>query len=167
MCLTKRSLLRKRALGVSLALVCLMYISVSASAQTSRKSVSAAEVNGTYKMNFRGKYSKMSNEIKILALGNNKLRVAFDLIYPYTLRNGEISVNMGGLDTTGTIVGDIANIYPEGLQQCEITIKFVRPGTIKVTQDGTDADCGFGHNVFASGTYRKVSGRKPTFEHID
>ncbi|MBK9214821.1 MAG: hypothetical protein IPM59_04360 [Chloracidobacterium sp.] len=159
--------MRKRAICVSLALMCLMFISVSASAQTSRKSVSAAEVNGTYRMNFRGKFRKMSNELKILALGNNKLRVAFDLIYPYTLRNGEISVNMGGLDTTGTIIGDVANIYPEGLQQCDITIKFVRPGTIKVTQDGTDADCGFGHNVTSDGTYLKVSSRKPKFEPID
>jgi hypothetical protein len=159
--------MRKSFSCLCLTAACLMVLSSPASAQTSRKSVSAAEVNGTYKMNFRGKFSKFSNEIKILALGKNRLRVAFDLIYPYTLKNGETSVHMGGLDTDGDIVGDLATLEPEGLQQCSIEIKFVRPGMIKVTQDGTDADCGFGHNVFASGTYRKVSSRKPSFESLD
>jgi hypothetical protein len=45
-----------------------------------------------------------------------------------------------------------------------IEIKFHRPGFIKITQNGTDADCGFGHNVFASGNYKKVSSLKPKFE---
>ena len=159
--------MRKRFLLLCLAAACLMIFSSPASAQTSRKSVSAAEVNGEYRMNFSGKFRKFSNDVKILALGKNRLRVEFDLVYPYTLRNGEASVNMGGLDTTGEILGDLARLNPEGLQQCSIEIKFVRPGTIKVTQEGTDADCGFGHNVFASGTYRKVSSRKPKFDSIE
>jgi hypothetical protein len=159
--------MRKPLFRLCLAAVCLMVFSLPAAAQTSRKSVSAAEVNGTYKMNFRGKFRKFSNEAKILALGKNRLRVAFDLIYPYTLKNGETSVHMGGLDTEGDIVGDLATLYPEGLQQCSIEIKFVRPGTIKVTQDGTDADCGFGHNVSAEGTYQKVRGGKPKFEDLE
>ncbi len=133
-------------------------------AQGSRPSVKAAEVNGTFKMNFRGKYKKMSNEIKILALGRGKIRFAMDLIYPYTLRNGEISVNMGGLDGEASIAGDTAVYESEEFGRCKITFKFVKPGSLKIFQDGTDAGCGFGHNVTSDGTYRKVSGRKPTFE---
>ncbi|MBX7054590.1 MAG: hypothetical protein K1X36_06510 [Pyrinomonadaceae bacterium] len=134
------------------------------SAQGSRSSVSGAEVTGTFRMNFKGKFSQQSNDIKIMALGRGKLRVAFDLVYPYTLPDGEISVNMGSLDGEATIAADTAIYSSDEFGPCKITIKFVKPGTIKVTQDGTDSDCGFGHNVWASGTYRKVSGKKPKFD---
>ncbi len=145
--------------------LCALFITIPvASAQNSRVSVSAAEVNGTYKMNFRGKYKNMSNEIKILALGRGKIHFAMDLIFPYTLRNGEISVNMGGLDGEAAISGDTAVYESEELGKCKITFKFARPGTLKVIQDGADAGCGFGHNVTADGRYRKVNGRKPSFE---
>ncbi len=136
---------------------------VVGAAQKSRPSVTAAEVNGTFKMNFRGKYKKMSNEIKILALGGGKIRFAMDLIYPYTLKRGEISVNMGGLDGEASIVGDTAVYESEEFGKCKITFKFVKPGSVKVVEDGTDAGCGFGHNVTAAGNYRKASSRKPTF----
>ena len=133
-------------------------------AQSSRSSVSAAEVNGTFRMNFRGKYKQMANEIKVLALGGGKIRFSMDLIYPYTLRNGEVSVNMGGLDGEAAIKGDTAVYESEEFGVCKITFKFVSPGTLKIVQDGSDAGCGFGHNVTSAGTYRKVSGKKPKFE---
>ena len=144
----------------------LMLFSAMADAQPSRKTVSAAEVNGTFRMDFKGKFKSQSNEIKILALGGQKVRIAMDLVYPYTLRNGELMVNMGGLDDEAAISGDTAVYESGGEGKCKITIKFLKPGTIKVTQAGSDGDCGFGHNVFATGTYRKVSGRKPKFEPI-
>jgi hypothetical protein len=34
---------------------------------------------------------------------------------------------------------------------------------MEVTQEGTDADCGFGHNVMARGTYRRIKGGRPRF----
>ncbi len=136
---------------------------LSISAQVSRKSVPASEVNGTFRKNFNGRFRSSSNEIKILALGGGKLHIAFDLLYPYVV-NGEVSANMGYLDGRAAIKGDIAVYESNEFGPCKITIKFVRRGTIRVTQDGTDADCGFGHNVMSDGTYRKVSGRKPVFD---
>lgn len=133
------------------------------SAQAARKSVSAAEVNGTFRMPFTGKFKGSSNEIKILALGGGKLRIAMELLYPYIV-NGELSANMGELDGQAAIVGDVAVYDSSENGGCTITIKFVRPGIIKVTQEGMDFACGFGHNVFADGTYKKVSSAKPTFE---
>ena len=155
--------MRKQIPFVLSAVLCLMMFSVFAAAQRPRASVSAAEVNGTYKMNFQGKFKKFSNEVKILALGGGKIRFALDLVYPYSLRNGEDMVNMGGLDEEAAISGDKA-VYESKDQSCKITIRFVKPGTIKVDQDGSDGQCGFGHNVFADGTYLKVSGKKPKFE---
>src|SRR5947208_13715536 len=77
-------------------------------AQTSRKSVPASEVNGTFRMNFTGKYKGNSNDIKILALGGGRLRIAMDLIYPYTLDNGELMANVGQLDGEAKIKADTA-----------------------------------------------------------
>ncbi len=140
----------------------LMLVSCAAAAQ-SRSSVSAAEVSGTFKMNFPGKFKEFSNDIKILALGGGKIRFALDLVYPYTMQNGEPMVNMGSLDDEASIVGDTAKFVAED-SDCRITIKFVRAGIVRVTQGGTGAGCGFGHNVSAAGTYKKISTKKPKFE---
>lgn len=152
---------------VVLSILCVLVFTacagVRANAQTARKSVSAAEVNGTFRMNFKGKFKGSSNEIKILALGKGKLHIAMDLIYPYIV-NHEMSANMGTLDGEATIIGDTAVYDSSEFGACKITIRFVKPGTIKVSQDSTDGDCGFGHNVMSDGTYHKVSGKKPKFE---
>lgn len=153
----------KRIICLSFAVGCLMTFSLPAAAQRSRASVSATEVNGSYRMYFSGKFKRDSNDIKILALGHGRLRIAMDLMYPYMLDRGEMSANSGELDGEATIKGDTAVYDSKEFGPCTITIKFVRAGTIKVSQEGTDADCGFGHNVMADGTYRKWSSKKPKF----
>ena len=129
-----------------------------------RQSVSAAEVNGTFRSYFKGKFKGSYNEIKILALGKGKLRVSFELIYPFIDNAGEESANLGTADGTATIEGDTAIFTSEELDDCRITITFVKPGTIEVEQDETGGTCGFGYNVNASGTYKKSSAGKPKFE---
>ncbi len=156
--------MRIRSLILISALSVLMIVPATASAQASRTRVSAAEVNGTFRMNFRGKYKEMSNEIKVLALGGGKVRIALDLIYPYTLNDGEMTVNLGSLDGEASIEADTAVYRSAEFGECQITFKFVRPGTLRITQDGSDADCGFGRNVTSEGSYRKVSSKKPKFE---
>lgn len=137
-------------------------------AQSSRASVSGAEVTGTFKMSFIGKkYKDFSNQLDILALGGGKIKIAFDLVYPYTLQNGEVSANMGGLSGEASIKGDTAIYESDEYGPCKITIKFVRPGSVRVTQEGSPPDCGFGHNVTSQGTYRKVSSKKPKFEEYE
>lgn len=157
--------MRKHIFTAIVAVLGMMALSPDSYAQKSRPSVSGAEVTGTFRMSFQGKqYKSLSNEMLISALGGGKLRVAFDLIYPFTLQDGEVSVNMGQMEGVAAIKGDTAILQSDEFGPCRITIKFVTPGRVKVTQDGSDADCGFGHNVFAAGNYRKVSGKKPTFE---
>ena len=130
-------------------------------AQT-RKSVGAAEVNGTFRDYFGGKYKGSYNEIKILALGGGKLRVAFELVYPYTMADGDPMVNTGTAEGTAIIEGDTATFTPPETEGCTITIRFVKRGTIEVSQEG-DSKCGFGFNVNSQGTYKKSSGAKPKF----
>jgi len=140
------------------------FAGVGLHAQTSRKSVTAAEVNGTFRMNFTGRYKGNSNEIRILALGGGKLHIAMDLTYPYTMQNGELMANLGTLDDNASITGDTAVYESSESGKCRITIKFVKPGTLKVSQDGEDFACGFGHNVSSDGTYLKISSKKPKFD---
>ena len=136
---------------------------VNLHAQTSRKAVGGAEVTGTFRSYYTGKFKGNYDEIQILALGRGKIRIAFELTYPYFDGAGEMSANMGSADGEAEISGDTA-VYSSKEGKCTITIKFVKPGQIKVTQSGADFDCGFGHNVTADGTYKKFSGAKPKFE---
>ena len=113
--------------------------------------VTAAQANGVY--------SYYKSEFRILALGHNKLKVQFDGIY-MTLAK---SPNMGYAAGEATIEGNIATFKPPDTERCEITLVFLT-NKLKVTQDGSDADCGFGHNVYATGTYRKIRSGKPKFQ---
>ncbi len=128
-----------------------------------KKSVSAEEVNGTFRAYFGGEFKDNYNEIKILALGGGKLRVAFNLTYPFVIGTNAMSANTGEANGTATIERDAAIFKPDKTEQCEITIKFVKSGTIEITQSSANSDCGFGLNVSASGTYKKSSGAKPDF----
>ena len=121
-----------------------------APAQTSRV-VTAAQANGVYRY--------YDNEFRILALGHGKLKVQFDGIY-HTLAK---SVNMGSAFGEATIEGNVATFIPEDTQGCKITMTFL-PGKLVVKQDGDDATCGFGHNVYSTGTYKKIRSGKPKFE---
>lgn len=116
------------------------------------KSVTTAQVNGTWKT----KYS----EFKIWALGQQRLQIEFSGVYEYKTPQGP-SANEGQGRGIATIEGDTAVFKPEGAEEeCRITLKFTGSKLV-VTQTGI---CGFGHNVSAEGTYKKVSAKKPKFD---
>ena len=117
----------------------------------SDKSVTAAQVNGTWKT----KYC----EFKIWALGKQRLQIEFSGVYEYETPQGP-TANEGEGSGFATIEGDTAIFKPEGAEEeCQITLRFTG-GKLVVTQTGI---CGFGHNVSAAGTYKKASARKPKF----
>ncbi len=151
----------------SLLVVCVLVFTAfgagSASAQGSRKSVSGAEVTGTFRYAFTGKFKGNSSDIKIQALGKGKLRIGFELTYPY-MAGKELMANEGTASGEAAIEGDTAVYETHESGSCKITIKFIQPGTIEVSQDEDGGGCGFGHNVSAAGTYRKVSSKKPNFD---
>ena len=155
--------MKKSAVFLGMFVMAFLFASAVKTNAQNRKSVSAAETNGTFRNYFGGKSKGSYEEIKILALGKGKLRVSFDLLYPYVTASGESSANMGSAEGTAKIVGDTAVYTSEEFGSCTITIKFVKPGIIRVSQKGSDSECGFGANVTANGTYRKVSGAKPKF----
>jgi hypothetical protein len=112
--------------------------------------VTPAQINGLYKY--------YRNDFRILALGRNKLKVQF---------NGEWMTragypNIGEAIGEATIEGNVAVFIPGDTTRCKITMTFLK-NKMKVEQEGLDADCGFGHNVIATGTYRRVKAGKPKF----
>ncbi|KTD79428.1 hypothetical protein [Legionella waltersii] len=123
-------------------------------ADTHRDSVTKQEVNGTFTMHFPDPYKDEANTLTVKALGGGKINVSFELIYPYKV-NGELLANTGELSGVAKIEGDTAVYQSSEFGECTITITFVKPGMLTVKQDGSDADCGFGHNVTADGTYYK------------
>jgi hypothetical protein len=133
-------------------------------APAGRKAVSGAEVTGTFRSYFRGKFKGSYNEILIQALGGNKLKIKMDLVYPYQV-NGEMTANLGTASGEAVIQGDTAVFTPGDAADalCKITLKFSRPGTLIVTTEN-NINCSFGHNVSADGTYKKTSGARPKFE---
>lgn len=116
--------------------------------------VTGAEANGTYRSG--------RNEIKILALGNNKLRIQMNLTYEYKTSYGPMA-NVGEATGEATIENDTATFQPPDTQNCTITIKFLRGNKIRVTEDRT-INCGFGLNVSSEGTYTKIKSGKPKFD---
>src|SRR5436853_5028300 len=138
---------------ISLFLVIWIICEGAAPAQGQRKPVvvTAAQANGVYRF--------YDNEFRILALGHNKLKVQFDGIY-HTLAK---SVNTGYASGEAIIDGNVATFKPADTERCEITLVFL-PNKLRVMQSGSDADCGFGHNVNATGTYKKIRSGKPKFE---
>ncbi len=126
----------------------------TALSQTAPRIVTAAQANGVYRYR--------SNEIKILALGNNKLRIQMDLIYEYKSSYGPMA-NTGEASGEATIENDRAVFFPSDDRKCKITIKFLAGNKIKVSEENT-IDCGFGHNVTSEGTYTKTKAGKPKFD---
>lgn len=118
------------------------------------KVVTAAQANGTYRSG--------SNEIKILALGHNKLRIQMDLSWEYKTPDGPMA-NVGEARGEATIENDVATFRPAETEDCTITIKFLPGNKISVSEDHM-LNCGFGFNVSSAGTYRKIRAGKPKFD---
>ena len=140
-----------KLLGSLLLLIVLL--SNSAVSQRTRI-VTAAEANGLYRSG--------RNELKILALGHNKLRIQMHLTYEFKSQWGPMA-NVGEAFGEATIENDTAIFHPPDTQNCTITIKFLPGNKLKVSEDHT-MECGFGLNVSSEGTYRKIKLGKPKFD---
>jgi hypothetical protein len=132
--------------------LCLAAASIITTRAEKDTSVTAAQVNGTWQTK--------GGEFKIWALGHQRLQVEFSGVYEYKTPMGP-TANTGEGSGIATIEGDTATFKPEGAEEeCSITLKFTG-NKLVVTQTGT---CGFGHNVTAAGTYKKLSAKKPKFD---
>jgi hypothetical protein len=143
----------------TIILLSLIILAFSANAFAQRKAVSATEVTGTFKLTSD---ANRSSELKILSLGKGNLKVEFFTALKIG-PNGDARGNTASGSGIAIINGDIATFTPDDQEpdQCNITIKFVKLGQIKVTQEGT---CGFINEMISTeGTYKRSSATKPKF----
>ena len=124
-----------------------------------RKAVSAAEVTGTFRLTSD---SGRSSEFKILSLPKGHLKVEFFTALKLG-PNGDARGNTASGSGVALISGDTATFTPDDQEpdQCNITIKFVKLGQIKITQEG---NCGFiSDTISTEGIYKRTSAVKPKF----
>jgi hypothetical protein len=141
--------------GVTRFLLPIILCSIAPLLLNAGNEVTAAQVNGTWK--FR------NNEFKIWALGQQRLQVGFSGVFEYKNAYGP-TANTGEGAGVIRIERNTAIFKPDGAEdECKITLTFV-DGKLIVTQNGI---CGFGFNVRADGTYKKVSSKKPKFDLED
>jgi hypothetical protein len=135
-----------------LLLLSLLIVSLVVAQAAPPGDVTAAQVNGTWKLR--------NNEFKTWALGQQRLQIEFFGTFEQNSASGP-TANTGEGSGIAHIEGDTAIFKPDGAEdECKITLKFTG-GKLVVTQTGI---CGFGFNVTAEGTYKKVSSKKPKFE---
>jgi hypothetical protein len=104
-----------------------------------------------------GTYKYVLNKLEILELPDHKVRIVFSGFWPNDHKRVETR-NVGGFDETVPLKGRTAVVKPEYGDECAITFEF-KPNRVEVTQEGYR--CGFGFNVEAEGSYKKVSSKPP------
>lgn len=123
-------------------LLCAVVVGYAAASEP--RIVTAAQVNGTWE--------NKTGVFKIRALGKQRLQVEFSGVYEYQSSAGPMA-NTGEGSGIAFIEEDTATFKPDANDDdCRITMRFHEKKLV-VDQEGT---CGFGNNVTAAGTYRKV-----------
>jgi hypothetical protein len=105
------------ATPMQLLYVVLAWNAMMLSATAGERSVSATEVNGTWR------HIESKSEIKILALGHGKLKVQLALVYQ---RQFAPTMNVGDALGEATIENDVAVfVPPDAAGECKITLTFL------------------------------------------
>ena len=118
--------------------------------QKVKQRVQKTSVTGTYKY--------VLNTLEVLELPEHRVRISFSGFWPNDHKRVETR-NVGDFDEIVPLKERTAVVKPKyGDADCAITIGFSAARAI-VTEEGYH--CGFGFNVEADGTYRKVSSKPP------
>ena len=107
-----------------------------------------------------GVYRDGTSELRLLALGPDKLKIEFKIDWTIDgyYSNDGYHPNTGDAVGEATIEGNVARFLTGDTKKCKITLTFLT-NRLEVTQEGSAADCGFGHHVVvATGTYRRIKG---------
>ncbi len=106
-----------------------------------------------------GVYRDGTSELRLLALDPNKIKIEFksDWTIAGYYANDGYHPNIGDAGGEATIEGNVARFISGDSKKCKITLTFLT-NRIEVTQEGSAADCGYRHNLVATGTYRRIKG---------
>jgi hypothetical protein len=120
--------------------------------QACTRASSAAQFNGTWE--------SPGGELKLWAVDDGRVRVEFRGRYEYESPAGPM-VNVGTAAGAATVDENTATFRPDGAEpDCAITMR-VADEALDVRETGS---CGFGLNVTAAGTYRRIDTDQPAFD---
>ncbi|HWN07910.1 MAG TPA: hypothetical protein VNO50_01250 [Pyrinomonadaceae bacterium] len=136
-------------------LILLSFICVVAGAQTSLPLVAKPKsVTGQYRL----RKDEFRNSLDVRQLRGGKIK--FALIALWVSPNNPQNIHNGELHGVARLENGVA-MYESG--NCKVRMSFASNRVIIKTDDVID-DCGFGANVAASGTYRKINSKSPRFD---
>ncbi|HEV7475986.1 MAG TPA: hypothetical protein VGN90_18160 [Pyrinomonadaceae bacterium] len=133
----------------------LLGVSLVSSGQTPPKKASPAKsVTGHYVM----RREEFRNRLNVQQLADG--RVKFDLLALWVSHYNPENVHNG---TAQGIVNRGNGVAVYEADGCRLKLEFL-PTKIRITQSEGVGDCGFGANVTATGSYRRVDSKKPRFD---
>jgi len=146
----------RRAKLKTTPLLLVLFISLVAAGQTpsATKAKPAGNVTGHYRL----RREEFRNRLDVQQLPD--ARVKFDLLALWVSYNNPENVHNGTAQGIVRIENGVAIYEADG---CKLKIEFL-PDRIRITQSDEVGDCGFGANVTATGTYRKIDNKKPKFD---
>jgi hypothetical protein len=121
--------------------------SSSAASSSSASPPSASASRSVVSVAFDGTYESPSGKIVVRALNDHALKVSIHL---------QRGTSSGVAEGTARLEGVVATYTSSEFGPCSIRMTFVGP-VVTVTQTGRDFECGFGHGVWANGTYTRTS----------
>ena len=98
------------------------------------------------------------NRLNVQQLPDGKIK--FDLLALWVSHYNPENVHNGQLQGMVRLEKGVA-VYEA--DNCKLRMEFL-PTRVRIMQSDEVGDCGFGANVTATGSYRKIDGRKPKFD---
>jgi hypothetical protein len=130
-----------------------MLTALSCAAQTQSPLKAAKNVTGDYRLT----KEEFRNRLEVRQLAGGKIK--FHLLALWVSHNNPENIHNGELQGIAKLEKGVAIYDQDG---CKIKIEFF-PNRAHVMQL-EDSGCGFGANVTAEGTYRKLNSKKPKFD---
>ncbi len=97
-----------------------------------------------------------AGEIKLLVVDEKTVRFAISVVGPPPAHN------LGMMEGNGTLVDNVVTVSTTDFGgKCTITFTISGDQLVAKTLTGGDAECGFGHNITADGTYKMVDDLNP------
>jgi len=122
--------------------------------QTFTRNAAPLNVTGHYRL----RQEEFHNRLDVLQLPGGKIK--FQLVALWVSHNNPENIHNGELRGELTLRNGVAT-FSDG--NCRVTMKF-SANKVVVTEGEEIDDCGFGANVTAAGSYRKIDSKKPKFD---